>query len=154
KAIVENSVRFNMEADSLNCSILGLDANPGSEEFNLFIKEVAKEMTIKAGQKCTAIRRAIVPEHLTGEVIKALPAGQKGTTTGNPAVEGVRMGPVASMEQVKDVKGKVEELKKACEMVYGNYDSFEVMGADKDKGAFMPSVLLYCKDPFKHLQPH
>jgi oxepin-CoA hydrolase / 3-oxo-5,6-dehydrosuberyl-CoA semialdehyde dehydrogenase len=154
KAIVENSVRFNMEADSLNCSILGPDAVPGTDEFSLFIKEVAREMTVKAGQKCTAIRRIIVPENLTQAVIDALKDRLKGTVLGNPAVEGVRMGPLASRDQVKDVRDKVAELMKVCEVAYGNYDSFEVMGADKDKGAFMPSMLLYCNDPFKHLQPH
>jgi oxepin-CoA hydrolase / 3-oxo-5,6-dehydrosuberyl-CoA semialdehyde dehydrogenase len=154
KAIIENSVRFNMEADSLNCSILGPDAVPGTAEFDLFIKEVAREMTVKAGQKCTAIRRIIVPENLTQDVIKALSERLKGTTLGNPAVEGVRMGPLAARDQVKDVKEKVAELMKVCEVAYGNYDSFEVMGADKDKGAFLPSMLLYCNDPFKHLQPH
>lgn len=154
KSIIDNSVRFNMEADSLNCSILGPDATPDTEEFKLFIKEVAREMTVKAGQKCTAIRRTIVPENLTDEVIKALSERLKGTTLGDPAVEGVRMGPLASRDQVKDVKEKVAELMTVCELAYGNYDSFEVMGADKDKGAFLPSMLLYCKDPFKHLHPH
>jgi oxepin-CoA hydrolase / 3-oxo-5,6-dehydrosuberyl-CoA semialdehyde dehydrogenase len=153
-AIIENSVRFNMEADSLNCSILGPDATPETEEFNLFIKEVSREMTVKAGQKCTAIRRTIVPESLTEAVIAALSKRLKGTVLGDPAVEGVRMGPLAGRDQVKDVKEKVAELMKVCELAYGNYDSFEVMGADKDKGAFMPSMLLYCKDPFKNLQPH
>ena len=154
KAIIENSVRFNMEADSLNCSILGPDATPDTEEFKIFIKEVAREMTVKAGQKCTAIRRTIVPENLVDDVIKAVSERLKGTTVGNPAVEGVRMGPLASKDQVKDVKEKVAELMQVCELAYGNYDSFEVMGADKDKGAFMPSMLLYCKQPFKHMQPH
>jgi oxepin-CoA hydrolase / 3-oxo-5,6-dehydrosuberyl-CoA semialdehyde dehydrogenase len=154
KAIIENSVRFNMEADSLNCSILGPDAVPGTEEFNLFIKEVAREMTVKAGQKCTAIRRAIVPENLAQDVVKALADRLKTTTIGNPSVEGVRMGPLASRGQVDDVKEKVSELMKVCEVAYGNYDSFEVMGADKHKGAFMPSMLLYCNEPFKYSQPH
>jgi oxepin-CoA hydrolase / 3-oxo-5,6-dehydrosuberyl-CoA semialdehyde dehydrogenase len=154
KAIIENSVRFNMEADSLNCSVLGPDATPDTEEFKLFIKEVAREMTVKAGQKCTAIRRIIVPENLTEDVIRELSGRLKTTVIGDPAVEGVRMGPLASLDQVKDVREKVAELRTVCELAYGNYDSFEVMGADKDKGAFLPSMLLYCKDPFKNLQPH
>ncbi|MDQ3192271.1 MAG: phenylacetic acid degradation bifunctional protein PaaZ [Bacteroidota bacterium] len=154
KAIIENSVRFNMEADSLNCSILGPDATPETEEFKLFVKEVAREMTVKAGQKCTAIRRIIVPEKLVDDVIKAVSEKLKGTTIGNPAVEGVRMGPLAGKDQVKEVREKVLELMQVCEVAHGNYDSFEVMGADKDKGAFMPSILLYCNEPFKHLQPH
>jgi oxepin-CoA hydrolase/3-oxo-5,6-dehydrosuberyl-CoA semialdehyde dehydrogenase len=154
KAIIDNSVRFNMEADSLNCSILGPDATPDTEEFKLFVKEVSREMTVKAGQKCTAIRRIIVPENLAEDVIKELSGRLKTTVLGNPAVEGVRMGPLASMEQVKDVREKVAELRTVCELAYGNYDSFEVMGADKDRGAFLPSMLLYCKDPFNNLQPH
>jgi len=154
KAIIENSVRFNMEADSLNCSILGPESTPNTEEFKLFIKEVSREITVKAGQKCTAIRRIIVPEKLTEDVIKAISERLKTTILGNPAVEGVRMGPLASLEQVKDVRAKVMELRKSCEIVYGNYDSFEVMGADREKGAFLPSLLLYCKDPFHNKEPH
>ncbi len=154
KAIIENSVRFNMEADSLNCSILGPDCTPDTEEFKLFIKEVTREMTVKAGQKCTAIRRIIVPENLTQDVIKSLSDRLKTTVLGNPAVEGVRMGPLASYDQVNDVRAKVLELRKSCEIVYGNYDSFEVMGADRNKGAFLPSLLLYCKDPINNKEPH
>jgi len=152
--IIENSVRFNMEADSLNCSILGPDCTPDTEEFKLFIKEVTREMTVKAGQKCTAIRRTIVPENLTDDVIKALKERLSGTTLGNPSVEGVRMGPLASLEQVADVRQKVAELQKSCELVYGGTDEFEVVGADKNKGAFMPATLLYCADPFDKTEAH
>ncbi len=144
--ILENSVRFNMEADSLNCSILGSDAKPESEEFNLFIKEVAREMTVKAGQKCTAIRRVIVPESLTEAVISALQKRLKGNVIGDPSVEGVRMGPLANMAQVKDVKEKVKQLMQTCELVHGNIDEVDVVGADSKKGAFMSSMLLFCKD--------
>lgn len=154
KSIIENSVRFNMEADSLNCSILGPHAAPGTEEFNLFIKEVAKEITVKAGQKCTAIRRTIVPENYTEAVVKALKDRLQSIKLGNPAVEGVRMGPLASKDQVVDVKQKVNELLKVCEIAYGNYDSFEVMGADKNQGAFLPTMLLYCDKPLIKKQPH
>ncbi|MFM2207578.1 MAG: hypothetical protein RL213_1553 [Bacteroidota bacterium] len=152
--IVENSVRFNMEADSLNCCILGPDAEPGTEEFNLFIKEVSREMTVKAGQKCTAIRRTIVPEHLTQAVISALSERLKGTAIGDPAVEGVRMGPLASLGQVKDVREKVKQLMSGCEMVYGDLENVEVVGADSKRGAFISSMLLYCRDPFKQTGPH
>jgi len=153
-AIIENSVRFNMESDSLNCAVLGPDADPGKHEFKLFIKEVVREMTTKAGQKCTAIRRIIVPSKYADAVVKAVSERLKTNIIGDPSVEGVRMGPLASKAQVIDVKGKVEELLKVCELAHGNYDSFEVMGADKNKGAFMPSMLLYCHDPLRKTAPH
>ncbi len=153
-AVLNNSVRFNMEADSLNCCILGPDATPDTEEFKLFIKEVAKEMTVKAGQKCTAIRRAIVPEKLTQDVIKALSERLKGTVIGDPAVEGVRMGPLVSKGQVKDVKDKVRQLMNSCEVVYGDLDNVNVIGADSERGSFISSMLLYCKDPMKTTEAH
>ena len=152
--IVENSVRFNMEADSLNCCILGPDAEPGTEEFNLFIKEVSREMTVKAGQKCTAIRRTIVPAHLTEAVIAGLNERLKNTVIGDPAVEGVRMGPLASLGQVKDVKEKVQQLLGDCELVYGDVENVSVVGADSQRGAFISSMLLYCNDPFNKVSPH
>jgi oxepin-CoA hydrolase/3-oxo-5,6-dehydrosuberyl-CoA semialdehyde dehydrogenase len=152
--IVENSVRFNMEADSLNCCILGPDAEPGTEEFNLFIKEVSREMTVKAGQKCTAIRRTIVPAHLTEAVIASLNERLKNTVIGDPAVEGVRMGPLASLGQVKDVKEKVQQLLGDCELVYGDVENVSVVGADSQRGAFISSMLLYCNDPFNKVAPH
>ena len=153
-SILENSVRFNMEADSLNCSILGPDANPSTEEFKLFIKEVAREMTIKAGQKCTAIRRIIVPESLSEAVMKAVSDRLKTNVIGDPSVEGVRMGPLASKEQVSDVKNKVLELLQTCEIAYGDMNNFEVSGADKNKGCFMPSILLHSKKPFEKSGAH
>ena len=153
-SITENSVRFNMEADSLNCSILGPDATPKTEEFKLFIKEVTREMTIKAGQKCTAIRRIIVPENLTQDVITALGERLKTNIMGDPAAEGVRMGPLASKEQVTDVKAKVKDLLQTCEIAYGNLDNFDVTGADKNKGCFLPSMLLYSKEPFNKSGAH
>jgi oxepin-CoA hydrolase/3-oxo-5,6-dehydrosuberyl-CoA semialdehyde dehydrogenase len=153
-SVLNNSVRFNMEADSLNCCILGKDATPDTEEFKLFIKEVAKEMTVKAGQKCTAIRRTIVPEHLTQDVIHALSERLKGTVIGDPAVEGVRMGPLVNKAQVKDVKEKVRQLMNSCEVVYGDLDQVNVVGADSERGSFISSMLLYCKDPLKSLEPH
>ncbi|MGL4598982.1 MAG: phenylacetic acid degradation bifunctional protein PaaZ [Bacteroidia bacterium] len=153
-SIINNSVRFNMEADSLNCCILGPDATPETEEFKLFIKEVVREVTVKAGQKCTAIRRVIVPENLAEAVMNAVKSRFETNTTGDPTLEGVRMGPLASLEQVADVKEKVSQLMQACELVYGNYDSLEVKGADKQKGAFFPATLLWCADPFGKTQPH
>ncbi|MDQ3051150.1 MAG: phenylacetic acid degradation bifunctional protein PaaZ [Bacteroidota bacterium] len=153
-AILNNSVRFNMEADSLNCSILGPDARPGTPEFDLFIKEVTREMTVKAGQKCTAIRRIMVPETFTEDVIKALKSRLDGVKLGNPSAEGVKMGPLASRSQVTEVMTRVNELLGSCELAYGNMKDFEVTGADKSKGAFMPSLLLYCPDGISNDAPH
>jgi len=153
-AIIEHSVRFNMEADSLNCCILGNDVTPDMEEFSLFIKEVSKELTTKAGQRCTAIRRTIVPEHLVEQVIDALKKRISTTKIGDPSLEGVRMGPLASKGQVKDVRQKVELLMKDCEVVYGDLDNFEITGGDREKGAFFASMLLYCSHPFTKTAPH
>ena len=153
-AIVAHSVRFNMEADSLNCCILGPDSHPGTEEFKLFIREVSREMTVKSGQKCTAIRRVIVPETYVEEVIEALKEKLIATRIGDPVLEGVRMGPLATIGQVADVKAAVGKLLSACEIVYGDMEHFEVTGADKTKGAFMPSMLLYCSDALNQRAPH
>ena len=153
-AIVENSVRFNMEADSLNCSVLGPDAKPGTDEFALFIKEVVREMTTKAGQKCTAIRRIIVPSIFVEDVIKSIKDRLINIRLGNPAVEGVKMGPLAGMAQVKDVRTAIDKLLVSSELAYGDLQNFEVLGADKLKGAFLPAILLYCDKPFIAKEPH
>lgn len=153
-SIVTNSIRFNMEADSLNCSILGPDAIPGTEEFDLFIKEVVREMTTKAGQKCTAIRRTIVPRGTEEAVIAALSARLAKTTIGNPAVDGVRMGPLASRTQVHDVGAAAQRIRSASELVFGGDDNFAVVGADRTAGAFFGPMLMACADPFKHHEPH
>ncbi|MEO7363477.1 MAG: phenylacetic acid degradation bifunctional protein PaaZ [Gemmatimonadaceae bacterium] len=153
KAIMQHSVRFNMEADSLNCSILGPDAKPGTEEFDLFIKEVTREMTTKAGQKCTAIRRTIVPAGMEEDVVKALRSRLEKTSIGDPAVEGVRMGPLASMGQVRDVGAAAGRIREGAELVYGGGD-FEVVGADREKGSFFAPMLMVCNDPFTNSQPH
>jgi oxepin-CoA hydrolase/3-oxo-5,6-dehydrosuberyl-CoA semialdehyde dehydrogenase len=152
-SITAHSVRFNMEADSLNCSILGPDAVPGTEEFDLFIKEVTREMTSKAGQKCTAIRRTIVPAGLEEAVIAALSKRLGSTTIGDPTVEGVRMGPLASRGQVTSVASSAEAIRAAAERVYGGGD-FNVVGADRDKGSFFAPELLYCANPLTTLAPH
>ena len=153
-AIVANAVRFNMEADSLNCSILGPDAIPSTEEFDLFIKEVVREMTVKAGQKCTAIRRTIVPAGAEEAVVKALRARLDKIVIGDPAVEGVRMGPLASRGQVKDVRARAAELRHAAELAYGGNDDFAVVGADRERGAFFAPMVLVCDRPFAHHEPH
>ncbi len=152
--IVENAVRFNMEADSLNCCILGPDADPASEEFGLFVKEVAREMTVKAGQKCTAIRRSFVPRPRVEAVLEALRARLSGIQLGNPDVEGVKMGPLAARGQVEEVRERIDELHQAGEIVHGSLEGFEVVGGDPQKGAFCPSVLLWCDQPFERLAPH
>jgi oxepin-CoA hydrolase/3-oxo-5,6-dehydrosuberyl-CoA semialdehyde dehydrogenase len=152
-AIMGHSVRFNMEADSLNCCILGPDAAPGTEEFDLFIKEVTREMTTKAGQKCTAIRRTIVPSGMEEAVIQALSKRLSTTTIGAPTAEGVRMGPLASRTQVRAVGESADRIRLATEQVYGVAD-FAVIGADRDKGAFYAPELLYCSDPLHRLEPH
>ncbi len=153
KAIMSNSVRFNMEADSLNCSILGPDAKPGTEEFDLFIKEVAREMTTKAGQKCTAIRRTIVPAGMEEDVVKALRSRLEKTSIGDPSVDGVRMGPLASKGQVRDVGAAANRIREGAELVYGGGD-FEVVGADREKGSFFGPMLMVCDDPFARSEPH
>ena len=152
--ILDESVPFNMEADSLNCSILGLDARPGSPEFDLFVKEVKKEMTVKCGQKCTAIRRIMVPEAYVEDVQIALGKELAKTVIGNPNLKEVRMGSLVSLEQVSEVRSRVQELAKTAQIVYGNLDKVDVMGADSVKGAFLSPILLLEMDPFKNTAVH
>ena len=139
--IIEESVPFNLEADSLNACILGEDAVPGTPEFDIFIKEVQREITVKAGQKCTAVRRVLVPEKLMEDVQTALSARLAKTIIGDPAMEGVRMGALATNLQVERVRESVELLMKEQDIVYGDLDNFEVTGADKNKGAFFSPIL-------------
>ncbi|HXZ73510.1 MAG TPA: 3,4-dehydroadipyl-CoA semialdehyde dehydrogenase, partial [Streptosporangiaceae bacterium] len=129
-AVVARSVRFNAEADSLNCSILGPDSGPGTPEFDLFVKQLIAEMTVKAGQKCTAIRRALVPGAMAGEVADAVSAALAGVVVGNPAEQGVRMGALASRDQLAEVRRSVSELLPAGRLVFGDPDRVEVVGAD------------------------
>jgi len=145
-AVVANSVRFVAETDSLNSSILGADAAPGTPEFDLFIAEVAREMTVKAGQKCTAIRKALVPHARLAEVVAALQARLAKTVVGDPRIEGVRMGPLASLAQREEVLARVAELRRESELVAGDPASFEVSGGDRERGAFLPPILLLCRD--------
>jgi oxepin-CoA hydrolase/3-oxo-5,6-dehydrosuberyl-CoA semialdehyde dehydrogenase len=152
--LIEKAVSFNMEADSLNCSVLGEDAIPGTAEFDIFIKEVQREMTVKAGQKCTAVRRIIVPEKLVEDVQIALGKRLAKTTIGDPAVEGVRMGSLAGKVQQEEVTEKVKQLAKSQEIVYGSLEEFEVIGADKNKGAFISPILFLNNDPFNKTDCH
>jgi oxepin-CoA hydrolase/3-oxo-5,6-dehydrosuberyl-CoA semialdehyde dehydrogenase len=152
--IISESVHFNMEADSLNAAILGKDAVPGTDEFELFIKEVRKEVTVKCGQKCTAIRRVIVPEELLEDVQIALGKALGKTTIGNPRNENVRMGSLAAMAQRIDVLEKLELLKKGSEVVFGDPGKSDLIDANFDHGAFMAPVLLLNKDPFHNTVSH
>ena len=147
KAIIANSVRFTMEADSLNAAVLGLDAGPGTEEFDLFVKEVAREMTVKAGQKCTAIRRVIAPRTYSEALIVALNDRLGKTAIGNPADETVRMGPLASLGQREEVRARIRDLASDAEIVGGDPDNPNVMFGDAKAGAFLNPVLLYCDKP-------
>lgn len=152
--ILEEAVPFNMEADSLNAAVLGTDAVPGTPEFDLFIKEVQREITVKAGQKCTAVRRILVPENLIEDVQIALGKRLASTTIGDPSVEGVRMGSLAGKSQLKEVLEKVQQLSKTQEIIFGDLNNFEVIGADKNKGAFMSPILFLNKEPFKNMDCH
>jgi oxepin-CoA hydrolase/3-oxo-5,6-dehydrosuberyl-CoA semialdehyde dehydrogenase len=146
--IAQESVSFNLEADSLNATILGKHATPDTPEFDLFIKETVKEITIKAGQKCTAVRRIIVPEDLMDEVEKAIAARLASTKMGDPSVEGVRMGALATKTQVERVTASVKQLAESQAIVYGDMDQFELTGASKEKGAFFPPILFRNDQPF------
>lgn len=153
-AVVENSVRFTMEADSLNASILGTDAGPGTPEFDLFVREVAREMTVKAGQKCTAIRRVMVPRAHLDAVAAAIGARLDKTAVGDPAAEDVRMGPLASLDQRREVRERIRELAQEAEIVAGDPDAVRVVSGDPEKGAFLNPVLLACADPARAQAVH
>ncbi len=152
--LVEESVPFNLEADSLNAMVLGLDVKRDSPEFDIFIKEAAKEITIKAGQKCTAVRRLIVPENLIEAVQEGLSKRLATTTIGNPELKDVRMGSLAGEAQRKEVREKVNALSKSQKIVFGNLDEFNVVGADAQKGAFMPPILFLNERPFEKTDCH
>lgn len=153
-AIIENSTRFTMEADSLNASILGPDAGPGTPEFDLFVKEVAREMTVKAGQKCTAIRRVIAPRAHAQALIEALGARLGSTEIGLPDAEGTRMGPLASLDQREEVRARIRELQAVAEIVAGNPDEVRVGSGDPERGAFLNPVLLYADRPMQAAAVH
>ncbi len=145
--IIQNSVRFNLEADSLNCTILGPDVTPEMPEFNLFVKEVVSEMTIKAGQKCTAIRRTIVPFDLEEKVIQSIKEKLQKIKIGIPGNEGIRMGSLADSRYVEIVNKKIVELKKTMSVAYEGEAKFE-------SGSFVNPVLFRCDTPFETSEPH
>jgi oxepin-CoA hydrolase / 3-oxo-5,6-dehydrosuberyl-CoA semialdehyde dehydrogenase len=146
-AILRHSVPFIAETDSLNSSILAPDCGPGTVEFDLFVKEVAREMTVKAGQKCTAIRKALVPAPVAGEVVAALQGALREIVVGDPRAQGVHMGPLVSQEQRTAVLACVAELRREADLVEGSLDEFAVRGADRERGAFVPPLLLLSRDP-------
>jgi oxepin-CoA hydrolase / 3-oxo-5,6-dehydrosuberyl-CoA semialdehyde dehydrogenase len=146
--VVARSVRFNAEADSLNCSILGPDAEPGGPEFDLFVKALVTEMTVKAGQKCTAIRRAFVPAGQLDAVQEAVAARLARVVVGNPANPDVRMGALASLEQREEVRRSLKALAGAATVVFGDPEHVEVLDADPERGAFISPVLVRCDDAF------
>ena len=146
-AVTARGAHFNAETDSLNASILGLDAGPDSDEFALFVKEVAREMTVKAGQKCTAIRRAFVPQQYLDDAISALRARLDRVVVGNPRSESVTMGALVSLPQREEVRSSVHELEHAGEIVAGDAEKVDPVDADPQRGAFMSSVLLLARDP-------
>ncbi|HVR51653.1 MAG TPA: phenylacetic acid degradation bifunctional protein PaaZ [Pseudorhodoferax sp.] len=152
--IVRQSIAFNAEADSLNCAILAPDVTPDDAEFDLFVKEVAREMTVKAGQKCTAIRRAIVPRQHLDAVAERLRARLAKTVVGDPAREEVRMGALASQAQRSDVAARVAELLQGAELVYGERDGFAPVGEGVGEGAFFAPTLLLSRQPLTHDAAH
>lgn len=152
--ILSESVPFNMEADSLNCIVLGKDVEPGSADWDVFIKEVRKEMTVKCGQKCTAIRRIFVPEDKMEDVQIALGKALAQTTIGNPLNEKVRMGALAGQTQRNEVKEQVQKLLASSQLIYGSLDSVEVMDADAKNGAFISPLLLCNTNPFNSAAVH
>jgi oxepin-CoA hydrolase/3-oxo-5,6-dehydrosuberyl-CoA semialdehyde dehydrogenase len=152
--IADESVQFNLEADSLNAMILGEKAEIGTEEFDLFIKEVVKEITIKAGQKCTAVRRIMVPENRLDEVQSAITKRLSTTTIGDPSVEGVRMGALATQLQVERVRANVEKLAQSQEIVFGDVHKVSILGDHAQKGAFFSPILFRNENPFVATDVH
>ncbi|HMK26457.1 MAG TPA: phenylacetic acid degradation bifunctional protein PaaZ [Chitinophagaceae bacterium] len=153
-AILDNNVPFNMEADSLNCIVMGDDVVPGMPEWDIFVKEIRKEMTLKAGQRCTGVRRIFVPENKMEDVWKAIASSLSQTTIGNPLNEKVRMGSLAGQSQKSEVKNQVQKLLASSKIVYGSLDSVQLIDADPEKGAFMSPVLLMNEKPFASKEVH
>ena len=154
KFILENNVPFTMEADSLNCIVLGEDVDPGAAEWDIFVKEVRKEMTLKAGQRCTGIRRIFVPENKMEAMWKAIGTALSQTVIGNPLNEKVRMGSLAGETQRREVKEQVQQLLASSQIVYGSLDSVNVVDADAATGAFMSPLLLMNDKPFATAAVH
>ena len=152
--VIAESVAFTAETDSLNASILGPDAVPGTPEFDLYVKEVVREMTSKAGQKCTAIRRIIAPAATAGELVRALSTALGEVSIGNPANKDIGMGALASLGQRDEVRERIGELTGEADVVYGGNDNFDVVDADMQKGAFFMPTLLHCQKPLASTAVH
>ncbi|HEX5787482.1 MAG TPA: phenylacetic acid degradation bifunctional protein PaaZ [Woeseiaceae bacterium] len=152
--VVAESVSFTAETDSLNASILGPDAGPGTPEFELFVREVVREMTSKAGQKCTAIRRIVAPAGFTADLVRELSGALGRIRIGNPASKDVDMGALASRGQVREVRERVDALGREAELVYGGHADFELVDADAAKGAFFMPTLLMCEKPLSARAVH
>ncbi len=152
--VVSESVAFTAETDSLNASILGPDAVPGTPEFDLFVNEVTREMTSKAGQKCTAIRRIIAPSEISADLVRALSTALGNIRVGNPANKDVDMGALASQGQREEVAERIAELSEEAEVVYGGSEDFELVDADASKGAFFMPTLLHCEKPLRSSAVH
>lgn len=152
--ILKENVPFNMEADSLNCIVLGNDVTPDKPEWDIFIKEVRKEMTLKAGQRCTGIRRIFVPQNKMEDVWKAIAASLSQTVIGNPLNEKVRMGSLAGQSQRNEVKEQVQKLLASSQIIYGSLDGVDVVDADSNTGAFMSPILLMNENPFQAKEVH
>jgi oxepin-CoA hydrolase/3-oxo-5,6-dehydrosuberyl-CoA semialdehyde dehydrogenase len=153
-AILRENVPFTMEADSLNCIVLGNDVQPGMPEWDIFVKEVRKEMTLKAGQRCTGIRRIFVPENKMEDMWKAIGTALAQTTIGNPLNATVRMGSLAGETQRNEVRAQVQKLLASSQIVYGSLDSVSVIDADAKKGAFLSPLLLMNDKPFASKEVH
>jgi oxepin-CoA hydrolase/3-oxo-5,6-dehydrosuberyl-CoA semialdehyde dehydrogenase len=152
--VMAENVPFTMEADSLNCIVLGNDVKPGMPEWDIFIKEVRREMTAKAGQKCTAIRRIFVPENTMEQVWKDLSKALSQTIIGNPLNEQVRMGALAGISQRNEVRAQVQKLLASSQIIFGSLDSVQVVDADAEVGAFMSPLLLKNDNPFGSEEVH
>ena len=152
--ILQTNTPFNMEADSLNCLVLGEDVAPGMPEWDLFVKELRREMTAKAGQKCTAVRRIFVPEDKMEDAWKAITKSLAQTTIGNPENEKVKMGSLAGLAQREEVREQVKKLLASSQLIYGSLDSVQLIDADAVKGAFLSPLLLLNDSPFTSEEPH
>ncbi len=152
--ILQENIPFNMEADSLNCIVLGEDVAPGSADWDVFVKEVRKEITLKAGQRCTGIRRIFVPSNRMEEMWKSIASSLDQTVIGNPLNDKVRMGSLAGESQRREVRTQVEKLMNSSTMVYGSLEAVQVIDADAEKGAFMSPILLMNEKPFECKEAH
>lgn len=153
-AIIANSVRFTMEADSLNATILGPDAVAGTPEFDLFVREIGREMTTKAGQKCTAIRRILAPKAQIDALVAALRERLAQIQPGLPGEEGTRMGPLASLDQREEVRARIRDLQAVAEIVAGDPGEVRTRSGDPEAGAFLNPVLLHAARPFEAAAVH